>query len=167
MGNESRIAIIGLGTLGGFIAQTISELDFLRKLTLVDFDVIEEKNLINSIYRSCDIGRYKTTALHDIIHEQNRNIEIEIITERYKEYESIIPEVDFIIDCRDHVCDRGEEIDVRLFISSRYLVIDCRKNVSYEQSYEGRYLTQLTNYPRTQGLFLTHIPEFFLLKYCL
>lgn len=142
--DEKRVAVIGLGTLGGFVAQTVSELDFLKKITLVDFDIVEEKNLINSIYRSCDVGRYKTTALHDIIYGQNRNIDIEIITEKYKEYESIIPEVDLIIDCRDYVCTRGNEIDVRLFISSRYLIIDCRKNVSYDKSYEGHYLSQLT-----------------------
>jgi hypothetical protein len=142
---SGRIAIIGLGTLGGFIAQTISELNFLKKLILIDFDIIEEKNLINSIYRKCDVGRYKTTSLHDIIKEQNgNNIEIEIITEKYKECELIIPEVDLIIDCRDYVCNRGDKIDVRLFISSRYLVIDCRKNTSYDKSYEGRYITQLT-----------------------
>jgi len=155
MSNESRIAVIGLGTLGGFVAQTVSELNYLRKLTLIDFDIVEEKNLTNSIYRKSDIGRYKTTALHDIIQEQN-NIEIEIITEKYEEYESIIPEVDLIIDCRDYVCNRGDEIDVRLFISSRYLVIDCRQNVSYDKSYEGRYITQLTkNDLRRAALILT------------
>lgn len=145
MSRESRIAVIGLGTLGGFVAQTISELDFLRKLILVDFDVVEEKNLVNSIYRQYDVGKYKTTSLHDIVCEQNgNNIEIEIITEKYEENKSVIPDVDLIIDCRDRVCSRDEEIDARLFISSRYLVIDCRKNISYDQSYEGRYLTQLT-----------------------
>jgi len=155
--NESRIAIIGLGTLGGFVAQTISEFNFLRKLTLVDFDVIEEKNLINSIYRQCDVGKYKTLSLCDIIQEQNgNNIKIEIVTEKYKEGESIIPENDLIIDCRDYICNRGEDIDVKLFISSRYLIIDCRKNVSYDKSYNGRYLTQLTkNDLRQAALMLT------------
>lgn len=140
-----RIAIIGLGTLGGFVAQTISELNFVRKIVLVDFDIVEAHNLTNSIYRNGDVNKYKTTSLHDIIKEQcGNNLEIEIITEKYEESKTVIPQVDLIIDCRDYVCDRNDEIDVRLFVSSRYLVIDCRKNVSYDKNYTGRYLSQLT-----------------------
>jgi len=143
--SKSRMTIIGLGSLGGFVTQTILGLNCLRKLTLIDFDIVEEKNLINSIYKKYDVGRYKTTSLYDIIQQQNENnIEIKIINERYEKEKSIIPETDLIIDCRDCFVDRGDEIDVKLFISSRYLVIDCRKNISYDKSYEGRYLTQLT-----------------------
>jgi len=140
-----RIAIIGLGTLGGFVAQTVSELNFVRKIVLVDFDIVENHNLTNSIYRNVDVNKYKTTSLHNIIKEQcGNNLEIEIITEKYEESKTVIPQVDLIIDCRDYVCDRNNEIDVRLFVSSRYLVIDCRKNVSYDKNYTGRYLSQLT-----------------------
>jgi len=140
-----RIAIIGLGTLGGFVAQTISELDFVRKLVLVDFDFVKNHNLMNSIYRKVDVDKYKTTALYDIVKEQcDNNLEIEIITEKYKESETSISQVDLVIDCRDYVCDRNDEIDIRLFISSHYLIIDCRKNVSYDKDYIGKYLSQLT-----------------------
>lgn len=140
----SRIAIIGLGTLGGFVSQTVSELKFVNKLVLIDFDIVEEHNLINSIYRKTDIDKYKTTALHDIIRGNGNDIELDIITEKYEEYKTVVPQVDLIIDCRDYVCNRKDEIDVRLFISSRYLIIDCRKNVSYDKNYMGRYLSQLT-----------------------
>lgn len=141
----SRIAVIGIGSLGSFVAQAISELENLQKLVLVDFDIVEERNLVNSIYRKGDVGRYKTTSLHNIIREQNQHdIEINIITEKYVEGITRLPDVDLTIDCRDFMCDRGSEIDVRLFITSRYLVIDCRKNVSYDRQYEGRYLTKLT-----------------------
>lgn len=140
----SRIAVIGLGTLGGFVSQSISELDFVRKLILVDFDIVENHNVMNSIYRKSDVNKYKTTSLHDIIKEQGGDIDIDIITEKYDENKSIIPQVDLIIDCRDYICDRADEIDIKLFISSRYLIMDCRKNVSYDKNYTGRYLSQLT-----------------------
>lgn len=140
----SRIVIIGLGTLGGFVSQSISELDFVRKLILVDFDMVENHNVTNSIYRKSDVNRYKTTALHDIIKEQGGDVDIDIITEKYNERKSILPQVDLIIDCRDYICDRADEIDIKLFISSRYLIMDCRKNVSYDKNYTGRYLSQLT-----------------------
>jgi len=139
-----QIAVIGIGTLGGFVAHTLSELDGIEKLILIDFDIVEEKNLINSIYRINDIGQHKTTALYSIIKEQRSKIEIEIITEKYNEFETVIPEVDIVIDCRDFICNRGNKIDVKLYISSRYLIIDCRKNLRYEDEYKGRYLTYLT-----------------------
>lgn len=158
-----RIAIIGIGTLGGFVAHTLSELDGVEKLILIDFDIVEEKNLINSIYRINDIGQYKTTALYNIIKEQ-REIEIEIITEKYNEFETVIPEVDIVIDCRDFICNRGNKINVKLYISSRYLIIDCRKNLRYEDEYKGRYLTYLTknDLRRASMIFSTYIQDGFI-----
>lgn len=142
MNNLNVITIIGLGTLGGFVSQTLSEINLLKKLILIDFDIIEEKNIINSIYRKYDIGKQKTIALKEIINEQS-NINIEIVNEKYIEGKTIIPKSDLVIDCRDFVCNRGNEIDIRTYISSRYLVVDCRKNIIYEKSYEGKYLSQL------------------------
>jgi len=101
------------------------------------------KNIYNSIYRKSDIGKFKTTALHDIIKDQS-NIEIEILTTRYEEEKTKLPPSDLIIDCRDFVYNRKNEIDIRLYITSRYLVVDCRKNIIYDKNYEGRYTTILS-----------------------
>jgi len=159
-----QIAVIGIGTLGGFVAHTLSELDGVEKLILIDFDIVEEKNLINSIYRINDIGQYKTTALYNIIKEQRSEIEIEIITEKYNEFETVIPEVDITIDCRDFICSRGNKVDVKLYISSRYLIIDCRKNLRYENEYKGIYLTYLTknDLRRASLIFSTFIQDGFI-----
>ncbi len=137
------IVVIGLGTIGGFLSQSLSELDNLRKLILVDYDKVEIKNVYNSIYRKSDVGKYKTTVLHDIIKDQS-SIDIEIFTIRYEEEKTKLPPSDLIIDCRDFVYNRKSEIDVRLYITSRYLVIDCRKNIIYDKNYEGRYTTILS-----------------------
>lgn len=167
MDKINTITVIGIGSLGGFVAHSISELKNLKKLILIDFDIVEGKNLINSIYRKCDVGRYKTSSLHDIIKGQNGNyIEIEIITGKYREGETKIPESDLIIDCRDYVCDRRCDIDIRLFMSSRYLIIDCRKQISYNESYEGKYLSQLTkNDLRRSSLIITSFIQDGFIKY--
>jgi hypothetical protein len=125
------------------LCQSLSELDNLRKLILVDYDKVETKNIYNSIYRKSDVGKYKTTVLHDIIKDQS-NIDIEILTTRYEEEKTKLPPSNLIIDCRDFVYNRKNEIDIRLYITSRYLVIDCRKNIVYDKNYEGRYTTILS-----------------------
>lgn len=137
------VVVIGLGTIGGFLSQSLSELDDLQKLILVDYDRVEMKNTYNSIYRKSDVGKYKTTALHDIIKDQS-NIDVEILTTRYEEETTDLPYSDLIIDCRDYVYNRKNKIDVRLYITSRYLVVDCRKNIIYDKNYEGRYTTLLS-----------------------
>ncbi len=50
-----------------------------------------------------------------------------------------MPANDLIIDCRDEICSRGGEIDVRFYISYKTLVIDCEKyhKVGFKQT--GRY----------------------------
>lgn len=137
-----KIAVIGVGSFGGFLANSISELDNVEELILIDFDKVERNNLINSIYREQDLNKYKVDCLYDII--KNENIKITRIYKKFIEGESSIPDCDLVIDCRDFTYDRGNLIDVRMYLSSRYLVIDCRKNTTYKKQYPGRYLVNLS-----------------------
>jgi hypothetical protein len=137
------VAVIGLGTLGGFVAESISNLESIESLVIIDHDHVESKNISNSIYRTIDIGEDKAIALSDIISEKNLDIEIIALTEKYKENKTLLPPVDLVIDCRDITYNRHGFIDIRAYISSRYLIVDCRKQVRYEKVITGRYLTQL------------------------
>lgn len=137
------VAVIGLGTLGGFVSESISNLESIESLVIIDHDHVESKNIVNSIYRTIDIGEHKAIALSDIISEKNSDIEIIALTEKFTEGKTSIPPVDLVIDCRDTTYDRYGLIDLRAYISSRYLIIDCRKNVKYEKVITGRYLTKL------------------------
>jgi hypothetical protein len=138
------VVIIGCGSLGGYLVQSLSELEEIKKLVLIDFDRIQKKNIRNSIFRTDDIGRYKTVALSEIISDLNNNITIETIESGFIEGETKIPKCDLVIDCRDFIHDRRDIIDIRMYMSSRYLILDCRKNISYKSHYEGRYLHNLT-----------------------
>lgn len=138
------IAIIGIGTLGGFVADAIANTESLENLILIDHDIIESKNLINSIYRPIDIGLQKTQALTDILKSKHTYLNIIPKKEKFIEGVSVLPECDLVLDCRDYTYDRRQEIDVRLYISSRYLIVDCRKNVFYKVKTEGKYLTELS-----------------------
>lgn len=132
------VGIIGVGSLGGFVAHHISHIDGIEKLVIIDPDVVERNNLRNSIYREGDIGELKVEALKKYL-----GCEATTIPSSYDELTSQIPETDLLIDCRDIGCSRYGKIDVRLFISERTLVIDCERNVRYEKPVIGKYLMEL------------------------
>jgi len=140
----SCITILGIGSLGGYIADAISELRTLKKVILVDYDRVEKKNLKNMIYELSDIDKLKTDALSEIVNSKNEEIEVIKLNEKFIEGKTKFPESDLVLDCRDFTYDRKSLIDARLYVSSRYLIIDCRKSVKYEKHYEGKYISQLT-----------------------
>lgn len=137
----NKVTVIGLGTLGGFLCKNISELDCIKELTIVDYDIVEGKNVFKSIYSSSQIGEYKVNALADII---NDDVAVTKIKQTYIEGMTILPKSDLVIDCRDIVCNRKTEIDARFYISETILIIDCRQNVYNKQSYDGAYSVNLT-----------------------
>ena len=136
-----KVAIIGIGTLGGFLCKHISELNQVKEIVIIDPDVIESKNTFTSIYNSFQVGEYKVDALADII---NDDVAVTKINRKYVEGKTSLPTCNLVIDCRDVVCDRTSEIDVRFYISRRILMIDCRKQVKNACSYDGAYTIELT-----------------------
>ena len=62
-----RIAILGIGTLGGYVTESLSTLETTEQLIVIDHDIVEIENLKDTIYRQIDIGLLKTDAIYDII----------------------------------------------------------------------------------------------------
>lgn len=139
----SNICLIGLGTLGGFLAKNLSELDTTKKILLIDYDTVEPENIINSIYVSEDIGKLKTKAICNKLHSKCK---VNILNKKFIEGQTKIPKFDLIIDCRDFTYNRKDLIDARLYVSFRNLVIDCRKDVNYLKQHEGKYATRLSKH---------------------
>lgn len=137
------IVVIGLGTLGGFVVEALSNIETVETLILIDHDTVEQKNLKNSIYRQVDIGLQKTEALTDII-STTSHVTTMTLEEKYIEGKTKISSCDLVLDCRDYTYDRMKEIDARLYISSRYLMVDCRKNVEYKTKTQGKYIFELS-----------------------
>lgn len=150
-----RIAVIGLGTLGGALCKNISEMEFIDELVIVDHDKVEGKNIHNSVYKAAHIGEMKVDALNELI---SNDVHVIPKNMKYKEGKTPLPKCDLIIDCRDVVCNRGKEIDVRLYISGKILIIDCRKNVKTQYNYEGSYRNELKRSELNKaGFFAAHI----------
>jgi len=134
------ICIIGLGTVGGFLAKNLSDLETTKKLVLIDYDIVEPKNVATSIYLKKDIGEFKTNALRKKIISDTK---VQCINKEFQEGITKIPKCDLVLDCRDLTYTRKTLIDCRLSISSNNLLLDCRKNVTYEKLEKGLYSDNL------------------------
>ena len=150
----SCITVLGLGSLGGYVVNAISSIKTLKKIILVDYDRVEKKNLKNTIYKAGDIGNLKTDVLSNIICTKNKEIEIIKINDKFIEGKTKLPESDLVLDCRDFTYDRKSLVDARFYISSRYLIVDCRKDVKYEKHYEGEYTSLLTESDLKKAAFI-------------
>ncbi len=137
----NNICLIGLGTIGGFLAKNLSEIESIKKLLLIDYDTVETENIKNSIYTNKDIGKLKTSVIYDRLDNKKH---VKVLNEKFIEGKTKIPSFDLVLDCRDFTYNRKELIDARLYVSYRSLIIDCRKNVNYEKQHEGKYITRLT-----------------------
>ena len=147
-----KICIIGLGSLGGFLAKHLSENDKVNELVLVDFDIVERKNVGKSIYNFNHIGELKVNALEKIINENHITITKKFT--KYIEGTTWIPACDLIIDCRDYVYNRNGEINIRLYISGKTIVLDCRKIVNNQKQYAGHYSISLSKNEINKAAFI-------------
>lgn len=75
--DDSRIHIVGCGSVGSTIAENLARCG-VKKMTLWDFDNVEEHNIVNQMFRQQDVGKPKVEALRDILLEINPEIADEL-----------------------------------------------------------------------------------------
>lgn len=99
---NSKVAIAGCGGLGSNIAVSLARVG-VGNIIICDFDIVEPSNLNRQQYFISDIGKYKVSALGDILLKVNPFINIK----KYKVYldesniEEIFKESDIIIEAFD------------------------------------------------------------------
>ncbi len=71
--DNSRVHIIGCGSVGSTVAENLVRCG-VTKLTLWDFDKVEEHNIVNQMFRAADVGKRKTDALAEILTEINPEV---------------------------------------------------------------------------------------------
>lgn len=103
-----NISIIGIGNIGITLATLLAyrtqwNNECIKKLTLVDPDLLEEKNIPygfqNDKYKRF-LGYPKVFAAEEILHNINENLNITIIKDKFPNCISDI-EKSIIVDCRD------------------------------------------------------------------
>ncbi len=66
---DQEVHVIGLGATGSYVMLLLAKMG-VRRLHGYDFDIVENHNLPNQVFRLRDVGRPKTQALAEIIKEQ-------------------------------------------------------------------------------------------------
>ncbi len=103
---NSRVAVLGLGGVGGSCAETLIR-SGLGKITIVDMDIISESNINRQIIATTKtIGRKKTEVMEERLRDINPGAEITvhdtfILNENIGEI--ITEDTDYVIDCIDTV----------------------------------------------------------------
>lgn len=78
-----RVTVVGVGAIGRQVALQAAALG-VRRLQLVDFDVVELTNVTTQGYRHSEIGLSKVEAARRAILEIDPTIEIEAVVDRFR-----------------------------------------------------------------------------------
>ncbi len=68
--DDTRIHIIGCGSVGSTLAENLARCG-IKKMTLWDFDNVEEHNIVNQMFTQRHVGMKKVEALQDMLYEIN------------------------------------------------------------------------------------------------
>jgi|GEM_PF-454714 len=79
--SSKHILIAGCGGIGTALAYSLASLG-VRKLTLIDADIIESSNLNRQfLFTESDLGKLKVTVLKEALLQRNSTISVDIISE--------------------------------------------------------------------------------------
>ena len=124
--------ILGLGGIGSWMAIYMA-LVGVKRLHLIDFDVIEKHNLNRTLFRDVDIDTQKTEAVLDLILERRLDTEVRIFNKRIEEFHTMeLKDLgnSIILDCRDVLEELPEQL---------------KDNQHIKLSYDGLSITVMIN----------------------
>lgn len=93
---SATVGIIGLGSGGGFVAQSLA-MSGVGHFILVDDDVIEETNIVRHVADRRYIGQPKVDAMADIIKQRNPNATITTYHDRIENQLDLLNQMDVLI----------------------------------------------------------------------
>ncbi|MDX1347167.1 MAG: molybdopterin-synthase adenylyltransferase MoeB [Thiomicrorhabdus chilensis] len=106
--SQSHAVIFGLGGLGSPASLYLASAG-IGKLTLVDFDEVDDSNLQRQIvHRENNIGQPKVLSAQQNLQALNHHIEIETVQQKLNETQlaGLIESADVVLDCTDNFASR-------------------------------------------------------------
>jgi sulfur carrier protein ThiS adenylyltransferase len=85
---DCKATVIGVGAIGRQVALQLTAMG-IPWLQLIDFDTIEISNLASQGYLEDDLKKLKVEATADLCREINRDLEIQVLPERFRRSLSI------------------------------------------------------------------------------
>lgn len=151
--NLNDIVIIGTGTLGGHLCKHLAESSQVSNLTLIDKDIVDTKDATLGVFQLIDLAEPKVHALKRMF--LNHNVEIESRPELYIDGITELPKSDLVIDCRNMFGRRDLSIDIKIFISGRFLILDFQKEEKIEAQKKGEYIIELKQHEISRAAYYT------------
>ena len=105
---DKTVDVIGAGATGSHLVYILAKMG-VQKIRVFDFDVIEDHNLPNQMFRVTDIGRPKVEALAEVI-KQFTNIDIEPVNLRVEAGIDYLP-ANIVFILTDTMASRKEIFD--------------------------------------------------------
>jgi len=138
--NSAEITIFGLGGLGNLLSTYIAS-SGIKKINLVDFDLIEETNLQRQInFSKNEIGSLKV----DIIEKYLKNKFSKLEINKYHEKINNVPQVEDIICKSDIVIDGTDNFEVRKIINKACVLNKKKLIVGAVEGYSGQLLSVIS-----------------------
>jgi hypothetical protein len=91
-----KVGVIGLGSGGGFVAQSLA-MSGLGNFVLIDADTLEEANIVRHVADRRDVGRPKAEVLADLIHWRNPNAEVKSYVGRIEDSLDLLNDLDLLV----------------------------------------------------------------------
>lgn len=93
---QKSVAIIGLGSGGGFVAQALA-MSGVGRFVLIDSDELEAANVVRHVADLRDVGRPKVEALKTLIQHRNPHAVVETVVGRVEQHIEQLHGVDLVI----------------------------------------------------------------------
>ncbi len=96
-----RVGVVGLGSGGGFVAQSLA-MSGVGKFVLVDDDVIDETNIVRHVADRAHLGRPKAEVLEALIKGRNPDADIDVRVGRIEDHMDVLDGLDVLVVGVDH-----------------------------------------------------------------
>ncbi|AKU80076.1 ThiF family adenylyltransferase [Spiroplasma turonicum] len=100
---NKTILIIGCGAMGSLLYLSISKSNYIKKIILIDDDIIEKKNLQMQIFTIKNIGKFKVDILEELCSNDSKIIKIKTkinsVNELCKIFKNHAPDISIL--CAD------------------------------------------------------------------
>ena len=94
--SQKRVGIVGLGSGGGFVAQSLA-MSGVGGFVLIDDDVLEKHNVVRHVCDLRDVGRPKVEAVAGLIRQRNPEARVETYIGRVENHLDALDNLDLLI----------------------------------------------------------------------
>ena len=117
--------IVGAGGIGGYLAVLLAKMG-LPKITVVDFDDVEEVNVATQVHSDKYLGWRKVEAVRDMVYDINRECVLTALDGKFEDVMLLGEEYAVVVTALDSLPVRKQVVKAWLGAGSKGLLVDPR-----------------------------------------